>query len=767
MITLAGLCLRAPVLACTVLGILTALLGAGAMRLEPEFGYRPLLGNSHPSIQELDGFIETFGGGFPLLIVWECSGNAPCKSALDVHALAMANTVYHDLIDVQGVQGVHSPANTLIPVATDHGFAQKRAWENDGPAEDLEVLTKQATADPMWIGTLISQDASVGSIVVHLRDSRSSTMEHVVDAIDVSLDPFREMGFEYHLAGHPIESVIAGRDLAKSTNALTPLTALIIAAVVLGLTRSWLAVGITMGGMGVSLVWTFGALGWLGWPQDSVLQVLAPLILIVGVCDAVHLLSRYAFHAAASPDRSRVAREKAVRASVADVAAPCVVTTMTTGGAFLSFLTSDLATFVRFGVISALGVAACLIVTFTLVPICIAWLPAPRRSAQWASRTWARSLSGIANAAQTRAPTILMATGFLFVACGYGWVAHLEVDTDPTTMWGDKNRVTKWIRFVDTRLRGLDSLEIAIRLPSSASIADPEILSKVKAFQSFLEQTDGLGRSTSVHTLISRANRLLHDDSPDFDRAGETLQENAEILATIEWGGRDLLLPWLSLDHSEIRISAEGPSDSAKGRGRVIELVEAYADSNLPANWDLTITGPFAMEFDWVTQMQDTQLRSFGAAFLIVYALVALFFGSATLGLVAMVPALAPVVVTLGFMGFAGLSLDVGRVMIAAIVIGIGVDDSVHLIQHYVRRRALGDSRRNASHSSVIEVGRAVVVTSAALALGFLTLMTSAWQSISSFGFFVTVAITGALAGALLVLPAILSIGSPSGTADE
>ena len=81
-------------------------------------------------------------------------------------------------------------------------------------------------------------------------------MERVVDAIQAALRPFEIDGFVFHLVGHPIESVIAGRDLADSTAALTPFTALIIALVVFASTRSWQAVAITMGAMGLGLVWT-------------------------------------------------------------------------------------------------------------------------------------------------------------------------------------------------------------------------------------------------------------------------------------------------------------------------------------------------------------------------------------------------------------------------------------------------------------------------------------------------------------------------------
>jgi predicted RND superfamily exporter protein len=154
-------------------------------------------------------------------------------------------------------------------------------------------------------------------------------------------------------------------------------------------------------------------------------------------------------------------------------------------------------------------------------------------------------------------------------------------------------------------------------------------------------------------------------------------------------------------------------------------------------------------------------------AFIAALILVSIFLRSIPLGLAVMVPAVLPVVVSLGVMGFSGIPLDVGRCMIAAIVIGIAVDDGVHLMSHYRVQRMAGATARQAIEASVHHVGRAVVVTSVSLSLGWVSFVASAWETISSFGFFVSVAILGALAATLYVLPAVIFVfqGSDEETA--
>ena len=188
----------------------------------------------------------------------------------------------------------------------------------------------------------------------------------------------------------------------------------------------------------------------------------------------------------------------------------------------------------------------------------------------------------------------------------------------------------------------------------------------------------------------------------------------------------------------------------------MISEVRRHIRTSLPPNWGVQLSGQLAINFDWVKDIQSTQLRSFPTSLLAIFAMVAFFLRSFRLAAAAMIPALLPVVLTLGAMGWLGMSLDVGRAMIATVIIGIADDDSIHILAQYKRFREAGVGARAAIREAMLHAGRGVVTTSLALSLGFLTLMASAWQTISSFGFFVALAILGALGAVLFVLPALI-----------
>ncbi|MEE8164253.1 MAG: MMPL family transporter, partial [Myxococcota bacterium] len=479
---LTRLTLNRPKSVLLALGAITAFLAAGLPNLRTEFGYRVLVGDDHPSIVALDELIHQYGGGFPLYIAWECGDGFPCDTVFDIESLEMAYSLTRTMSAFPGIVNVESPATTGLLTPAAGGFDIRRFVEDGKVVPDAEELALRALDDPLWAGTLISSDGTVGVIILQTSDSENETGVGVVDAVLRTIAPFETQGFEFHLVGDLVSTVIAGRDLATSTANLIPFTVLVIGLVLLALSRSVQSAAITLATMGVALIWTFGLLGWLDWPQDGILEVLAPLILIVGVCDAVHLMSRYAVEVTGRTEAiPRERRRAALMAASKEVGPPCLITTLTTCGAFLSFVTSALDTFIRFGVISAFGVAACLILTFTLLPPLVVLRPTEGAPAARASRSWQPTLSAMVRTAETRAAPILLVAMAGFVVCGIGWLATLRVDTNWIESFGQQSRVIQWIQFLEDRVRPTQSLEIDIKLPPTVALEDPATLRRIQA----------------------------------------------------------------------------------------------------------------------------------------------------------------------------------------------------------------------------------------------------------------------------------------------
>jgi hypothetical protein len=595
--------------------------------------------------------------------------------------------------------------------------------------------------------------------VVELASSESAVAIEVIHALEQALAPFEAQGFRFALVGQAVELLVTDEELAADSARLIPATVLLIGIVLFALFRTWQAVAASLASLGVALLWTFGALGGLGWPQNPITQTLSPLILVIGVANAIHVLARYASErAGAEREASREARRAALLHVARDLGPACTMSSVTTAAGFLSFVTSGAESFVRFGVIAAIGIFGALLVCFTLLPLLLLWLPPEPVRTRESSQTWERALEGMVRAVTGRARLVL-GLAVLAVALSAAGLARLRVEVDAYELYGPRSRVVRWARFVEENLRPTDSLEIELELPDGETLESPGRLEEVARFSAFLATVEGFGRTRSVLDPLSRVNRLLHDDAPGFERPADTPEGNAELLLLLSLEGGASLDPWVSLDQRRLRVSVEAEKMSQSERIAALGAVSRHLREELsPGGWSYTLTGPVAVYFRMVEEIHRTQLSSFTTAGLVILGFLSLFLRSLRWGVLALIPNLLPIGATLGTMGWWGIHLDMGTAMVAPVVLGLSDDDAIHLLDQYRRYRRRGIASPDAIQRAVRHVGRAVVTTSLALSLGFFTLILSSWQSVASFGLLSGVAILGALVAYLVVLPAVVLV---------
>jgi len=753
---LAAWSLRHPLAVVAVALALTAGLGAGALRVGTDSGYRAFLGAGHPVVRDLDAVAARFGGGAPFAVTFRCGAGAPCASVYDPPALALAHALATRLEAVPGVRRVDGPATSPLLVAELFDLPRARQLAPDGaPVADLAELIPLALADPLWVSQIVSADASAGALIVTLEDSTSATAERAVDAALAALAPFEAQGYSFALAGGPVEFVVAGRELDEQAQRLVPAIVALVGAIV------WLAFRrappalLALAAVGVALVWSVGVQGWLGWPRTSFFQVLPPLLLTIGVCYGIHVLSAYAERLAAAGGGDG-AREAALSGALRDVARPILYTALTTAAGFASFQTSGLESLVRFGWIAAFGVMAALVTSFTLLPVALARLPARFIEPPRVHAAWARVVDAIASrAARWRGRTLVL-TLLLSLLAAAG-LARLRIDASFEEIYGEQNRVVRWAREA-AHVRSAETLEIALALPPGVEPASAEALGTLARLEAIAEP--GLGRPLSVLAPMRDLHALFYGG--DLVLAGEGAQpERFVSLLRMLRGEAPALValyvaPASGGEPAALRLSFQGeklPQDELRA---LVAGVERQVAAALPPGYSARVTGPLVVVSRMIDEIRDTQIGSFASALLLVAALTALCLRSVPLALLAMVPTVLPVLLTLGAMGAIGVPLDVGTAMVAAIVLGLGVDEALHLLSAYRRLRAAERPREEAILASVRDVGRALLTSAAALGAGFLVLVFVPWKSLASFGAVSVVAIAASLLADLLVLPALL-----------
>ena len=750
--------LRRPATTLVLAAATTALLATGLPRLRTETGYRAFLGAAHPAILALDRVAERFGGGVPFAVIWSCAESPACENALDRRSLAMAHDVARFVSGLPGVLRVEGPATSPLLVQELLSLPETvRLAPGGEPAANLAEWVPVALADPLWAGQIVSEDGRAGALLVLLAHSSGTLAERVLDATRSRLAEWEREGFRFALVGGPVEFVVAGRELDRDARRVTPLLVALVGVVLAGLFRAPGAALVSLAAVGVAVLGALGLQGWLGWPRNNFSQALPPLLLVIGVCDAVHLLSAAA--ARLAPGADRAARRAALAAAADAVGPACLATTLTTAAGFASFAVSGLESLARFGWMAAFGVGAALLTSFTLVPVAVAALPGRLALPSAASGAWRRRGPRLGAWLVRRRRPVLAVAALLLVLGGLG-MTRLRVDARFEDLYGEESQVVRWVHQARAALRDAETLEVALELPAGLEPWDPQAL-RVLAQVEALEALPGLARPLSALAPLSRLHALLHGEPLRPERADP---ERTRALHRFLRAEEPELLGLFLREGAEGRPAAlrvvfqAEKLPQAELRALLSEVDRRLAA--LPAGFEVTVAGPLATVSRMIDEIRATQLQSFALAFALVGVLAALFLRSARAGALALLPTVLPVVAALGAMGLAGIPLDVGTAMVAAVILGLAIDDALHLLAALRRRTTAGEALPAAVAGALGDVGGALVTTSAALAAGFLAVALVPWSSLASFGVVCALAIGAALAADLLVLPALLlSIG--------
>ena len=372
----ANFSLSHPIVIFSFLLLIVAIFIWGVIHIKTETGYRTFIDEGHPDLIRFDRFIQRFGGGYPILIVYSCYDAVSCKDVFDPVPLSMAHELAGTLEELPGVRSVFTPATAELMVPVDDGFEVRTFYRDGALVSDRESLAEVAKKDPLWQRTIIAEQGRVGAITIQLETTDSDVQTETTKAAYAALKPYQERGFEFRLVGKAVDFVIAPEFVQSEAAKVMPAMVIVLICVLYILFRSVVAVLLSLLVMGISSLVSQGILGLFDIPLDAVTSNAATIVFVVAVCDAVHFLAHYADRAHREGAESRIHRVEILLRVANHIGGACLLTTLTTIVALMSFVYTGYRSFVGFGISSSLGIFSALILTFTLLPILVSYFDA-------------------------------------------------------------------------------------------------------------------------------------------------------------------------------------------------------------------------------------------------------------------------------------------------------------------------------------------------------------------------------------------------------
>ena len=559
-----------------------------------------------------------------------------------------------------------------------------------------------------------------------------------------------------------------------------------------------------------SAVLMLGLLAWLDWRMTVISSNFVAVLLIVGLAIAIHLVVRYRELQLEMPDADQ---HELVLSTVRLMWVPCFYTTLTTAVAFGSLVVSGLRPVIDFGWMMTIGISVALLLTFVVLPCMLALLPRGR------TMDPEKKLAGLTPACarfvEHHGMPILAVAVLLLAGTVYG-ISRLQVENRFIDYFDDSTEIYQGMELLDEKLGGTIPLDIIINVgesdtgpvfaedpgattdnagasaPADDSAGDDMFaeddpfaddfdggfasdgedfeqsywftvrgMEKIEAIHDYVDSLPQTGKVLSLATTYKIVKQLWDGGVGDVELAlvQKSLPDDVANL---------IVDPYFDADAEQARISMRVKETSRDlRRDQFLRKLRAHLVNEMGVEEDrLRFTNMLVLYNNVLQSLFKSQILTLGAVFAAIVVMFLILFRSLSLALIAIAPNILAAGMVLGIMGIAGIPLDIMTITIAAIVVGIGVDDTIHYVHRFKREFPQDRNYLATMHRCHASIGKAMFYTSITIVVGFSILVFSNFTPSIYFGILTGFAMVAALVGALLLLPQLILTFKPLGAED-
>ena len=729
--------------------------------------------------------------------------------------LAALNNV-NSTNSILNVPLLHSPNLTLDTVDS-----EIKTIDQDGV--DPDTARKALLGNPLYPNLLISEDARTTAIQVNLPtperyfellrernnlrdavDSGEATVEEqqqletvnqafidftkaqgeerdrTIGQVRSILDSYRDRA-EIYLGGVPmiVADMIRFIQNDLSTFGIGVLLFLVLTLAIIFRQWRWVLVPLLCCSFTVWLM--IGYLSWARWPVTVISSNFVSLLLIMTLSLTIHLIVRYREFQHDDPEAES---QDTLRRTLLAMIKPCFYMAITTIVAFGSLTFSDIRPVIDFGWMMTIGLTVAFLITFIIFPALLALMPPPLDDRVRSDRVPFTDL--FARFTEHFGKTVLFGSAIIALLCVIG-LSRLTVENSFIDYFKSSTEIHQGMIVIDDRLGGTTPLDVVItdeKPPESKAGGDP-FASDCDPFAGDCDQAEEYRDTWFTYQKMNRLSKVHQylDSLPETGKV-QSISTTLDILAQVNGGQplnalelafvpsavpddlTDILLtPYISEEHNQARFSIRILETSPDlRRQELLDRIRNHLTGEMGfENDQIQLTGMTVMYNNMLQSLFDSQVKTLGLVFLAIMVMFLILFRSIKLALIGMAPNLIAAGSVLGLMGWLGIPLDMMTITVAAITVGIAVDDTIHYIHRFKTEFEKDGDYIATMHRCHRSIGQAMLFTSLTIITGFSILVLSNFIPTIYFGLFTGFAMFMALVGALTLLPRLILLVKPFG----
>ncbi|HAS6210748.1 TPA: MMPL family transporter [Vibrio vulnificus] len=621
-------------------------------------------------------------------------------------------------------------------------------------AERIAKVRTIAMSEPLLVNALVSEKGDVAVINITMQMpgvDETAEVNEVVAYVEHMLSHYRAQYPDVTIYKAGIIAMNHSFAMAAQNDSATlvPTMLLVILVFLTLMLRSFLSVLATLVVIIGAIVATLGIVGWAGMFLHVASVNVPTLIMTLAVADCVHVIASMRHFM-----RQGMPKAQAIHRSVTLNFVPIIITSVTTAIGFLMMNMSDSPVLRDFGNLSALGVMIACVLSVSLLPALLNLLPV-RFSAKQAAKS-SDIMDKLADLVVHRR-NVLLPLSIVVIAGSAALIPYNKVNDESVKYFDTSSEFRQAADFMEQRISGMTTMSIAIKTHQSQGIASPEFLAVLGEFTHWLREQPETDHVASLSDIYKRLNKNMHGD----DNAYYTLPAERELAAQY------LLLYEMSLpfgldlnnqvnvDKSSVKLQLTVKNLGSVELVALEERIYQWFASHAP-QYQVVASSPSLMFAHIGETNMSSMLSTLPITLILISALMIFALRSWRLGMISLVPNIAPAVIGFGLWALISGEINLGLSVVVTLTLGIVVDDAVHFLAKYQHARKAGQNAEQAVRYAFHTVGRALWITTVVLVAGFSVLAMSQFRLNSDMGQLSAIVIFVALVIDFVLLPSLL-----------
>ncbi|KFK53907.1 RND transporter [Vibrio vulnificus] len=621
-------------------------------------------------------------------------------------------------------------------------------------AERIAKVRAVAMSEPLLVNALVSEKGDVAVINITMQMpgvDETAEVNEVVAYVEQMLSHYRAEYPEVTIYKAGIIAMNHSFAMAAQNDSATlvPTMLLVILVFLTLMLRSFLSVLATLVVIIGAIVATLGIVGWAGMFLHVASVNVPTLIMTLAVADCVHVIASMRHFM-----RQGMPKSQAIHRSVTLNFVPIIITSVTTAIGFLMMNMSDSPVLRDFGNLSALGVMIACVLSVSLLPALLNLLPV-RFSAKQTAKS-SDIMDKLADLVVHRR-NVLLPLSIVVIAGSAALIPYNKVNDESVKYFDTSSEFRQAADFMEQRIGGMTTMSIAIKTHQSQGIASPEFLEVLGEFTSWLREQPETDHVASLSDIYKRLNKNMHGDDSAYYALPAERELAAQYLLLYEMSlpfGLDLNNQ-VNVDKSSVKLQLTVKNLGSVELVALEERIYQWFASHAP-RYQVVASSPSLMFAHIGETNMASMLSTLPITLILISALMIFALRSWRLGVISLVPNIAPAVIGFGLWALISGEINLGLSVVVTLTLGIVVDDAVHFLAKYQHARKEGQNAEQAVRYAFHTVGRALWITTVVLVAGFSVLAMSQFRLNSDMGQLSAIVIFVALVIDFVLLPSLL-----------